>query len=80
MKKIIMLLMEVASLAEDIHAKTWEASQSTDLYMRECLGISNALQTIPGKLANNTSKLKEINKHIKKDSRKFKELKMILLI
>ena len=31
-------LMELPSLAEDIHVKTVEASQNTDLDMREFLG------------------------------------------
>ena len=53
-------LMELSSLAEDIHVKTREASQNTDLDMREFLGIDKALQTIQGELVNNTSKLTEI--------------------
>ena len=69
----------LSSLVEDIHVRTLEASQSTDLDMLEFLGIDIALQCIQGELLNNTSKLEEINKRIKKDTRKLEEVKMILL-
>ena len=59
-------LMELSPLGEDIHVKTREASQNTDLDMQEFLGIDKALQTIQGELVNNTSKLSEINERIKK--------------
>ena len=36
-------LKELSSLAEDIHVKAREASQNTDLDMREFLGIDKAL-------------------------------------
>ena len=39
-------LEELSSLVEDIHVKTREASQNTDLDMREFLGIDKALQSI----------------------------------
>ena len=65
-------LMELSTLAEDIHVKTREASQNTDNDLREFLGIDNALQTIQRELINNTSKLTEINKRIKKESKKLK--------
>ena len=42
--------------------------------MREFLGIDKALQSIQGELLNNTSKLKEINKHIKKATKKLEEV------
>ena len=45
--------MKPSSLAEDIHVKTREASQKTDLDMREFLGINKALQSIEGELLNN---------------------------
>ena len=67
-------LMELSSLVEDIHVKTREASQNTDLDMREFLGIDKALQSIQGELLNNTSKLTEINKCIKRDTKKLKEV------
>ena len=38
--------------------------------MREFLGIDKALQSIWGELLNKTSKLTEINQHIKRDTKK----------
>ena len=73
-------LMELSSLVEDIHVKTWEASQNTDLDMGEFLGINKALQSIQGELLNYTSKLTEINKRIKEIPKGWKKWKMILLI
>ena len=69
-----MPLEKLSSLAEDIRVKTREASQNTDLDMREFLGIDKALQTIHGELVNNTSKLTEINKRIKRDTKKLEEV------
>ena len=68
-------LKELSSLAEDIHVKTREASQNTNLDMREFVGIDKALQSIQGELLNNTSKLSEIDKHIKTDTKKLEEIK-----
>ena len=42
--------------------------------MREFLGIDNALQSTQGELLNNTSKLTEINKCIKRDTKKLQEV------
>ena len=67
-------LERFSSLVENIHIKTREASQNTDLNMREFLGIYKALQDIKGELLNNTSKLTEINKRIKRDTKKLKEV------
>ena len=39
-------LKDLSSLVEDIHVKTGEASQNTDLDMREFLTIDRALQSI----------------------------------
>ena len=64
----------LSSLVEDIHVKTQEASQNTNLDMREFLGIDKALQSIQGELLNNTSKLTEINKSIKRDTKKLEEV------
>ena len=61
-----MPLEELSSLDEDINVKTREASQNTDLDMREFLGINKALQSIQGELLDNTSKLTEIDKRIKR--------------
>ena len=58
-------LKELSSLVEDIHVKTTEVSQNTDLDMQEFLGIDKALQSIQGELLNNTSKLTEVDKRIK---------------
>ena len=68
-------LGELLSLFENIHVKTREASQNTDLDMREFLGIDKALQSIQGELLNNTSKLTETSKRIKRDTKKLKEVK-----
>ena len=62
------------SSVEDIHVKTREASQDTNLDMLEFLGIDKALQSIEGELLNNTSKLTEINKRIKRDTKKLEEV------
>ena len=67
-------LKELSSLVEDIHIKTREASQNTDIDMREFLGIDRVLQSIQGELLNNTSKLTEINKRIKRDTKKLEEV------
>ena len=67
-------LEELSSLVEDIHVKTREASQNTDLDMREFLRIDKALQNIQGELLNNTSKLTEINKRMKRDTKKLEEV------
>ena len=49
-------------------------SQQTLLDMREFLGIDKALQSIWGELLNKTSKLTEINQHIKRDTKKLEEV------
>ena len=53
-------LKELSPLVEDIHVKTREASQNTDLDMQEFLGIDKALQGKGVELLNNMSKLTEI--------------------
>ena len=67
-------LKELSSLTEEIHVKTREASQNTDLDMREFKGVDKALQSIQGELLNNTSKLTEIDKRFKRDTKKLKEV------
>ena len=62
------------SLVEDIHVKTQEASQNTDLNMQEFLGIDKVLQSMQGELLNNVSKLTEINKCIKRYTKKLQEV------
>ena len=63
-------LMELSCLVEDIHVKTRETSQNTGFDMQEFLEIDIALHRIQGELLNNTSKLTEINKRIKRDTKK----------
>ena len=65
--------MELLSLVEDIHVKTQEASQNTDLDMREFSGIDKFLQGIFG-LLNNALKLTKINERINKERKKLKEV------
>ena len=67
-------LEELSSLVEDIHIRTWEASPNTDVDMRGFLGMDKALQVIQGELVNITSKLTEINKRIKRDTKKLEEV------
>ena len=43
-------LEKFLSLVEDIHAKTREASQNTDLDMRDFFGIDKTLQSIRSEL------------------------------
>ena len=66
--------MEHSSLVEYIHVKTREVSQNTDLDMRKFLGIDKVLQSIQGELLNNVSKLTEINKCIKRYTKKLQEV------
>ena len=61
-------------MVEVIHVKTREASQNIDLDMREFLGFDRALQSVQGELLNNISKLTEIDKCIKRDTKKLKEV------
>ena len=61
---------ELSSLVKDVHVKTRESSLNTDLDMRDYLGIDKTLQSKQVELLNNTSKLTEINKRIKKDAKK----------
>ena len=42
--------------------------------MQEFLGIDKALQSIQSKILNNTSKLTEIDKRIKRDTEKLEEV------
>ena len=67
-------LKELLSLAEDIHVKTREASQNTDLNMREFLGIDKALQSIQCELLNNTSELTGIDESIQRDTKQLEEV------
>ena len=61
-------------MVEVIHVKTREASQNIDLDMPEFLGFDRALQSVQGELLNNISKLTEIDKCIKRDTKKLEEV------
>ena len=61
-------------MVEVIHVKTREASQNIDLDMHEFLGFDRALQSVQGELLNNISKLTEIDKCIKRDTKKLEEV------
>ena len=67
-------LVEPSSLVDDIHVKTRDTSQNTDHDMRKFLGIDKDLQSIQCELLNNTSKLTEIDKHIKRDTKKLQKV------
>ena len=67
-------LKELSSMVTDIHVKTREASQNTNLKMREFLRIDKALQSILGELLNNTSKLTGIDKRTQRDSKSLEEV------
>ena len=72
-------LKELSSLAENTHVKARGASQNTDIDIREFLGINKVLQSIQGELLNNTSKLTEIDKCIKRDTKNSEEVKNDLI-
>ena len=67
-------LFDLSSVVEEIHIKTRETSQNTNLDIREIVGIDKALQSINGELRNNTAKLSELDKQIKRDTAKLKEI------
>ena len=64
----------LSPLVDGIHVKTREESQNTDLDMQEFLEIDKALQSIQDELLNNMSKLTDINKSIKRDTKKLQEV------
>ena len=53
-------LKELSSLVEDIRIKKREASENTDLDMREFLGINKALKEIDKRIKRDTKKLEEV--------------------
>ena len=67
-------LEKLSSLVEDINVKTREASQYTDLDMREFLLVYKALQGIQGEFLNKMSRLAEIDKRSKRDTKKLEEV------
>ena len=80
-----LLLMELSSLVKDIHAKTREASQNTDLDMRAFLRIGKTLQIIQSDLVNNpptptpspSKKTKNKNKNKTKNKRNLKQQRLM---
>ena len=67
-------LEKLSSLVEDINVKTREASQYTDLDVREFLGVYKALQGIQGEFLNKMARLAEIDKRSKRDTKKLEEV------
>ena len=67
-------LSHLSSVVEEIHTRTRQALQNTDLDLRELLGIDKVLQLINGELHNNTAKLSEVDKRITQDIRKLKQV------
>ena len=67
-------LVKISSLAENIHVKIREASQNTDLDIREFLGIYKTLHSIQGRLINDTWTLTEIDDLIKEVSKRLEEV------
>ena len=67
-------LVKISSLAENIHVKIREASQNTDLDIREFLGIYKTLYSIQGRLINDTWTLTEIGDLIKEVSKRLEEV------
>ena len=68
------LLQRLLFCAKDFYLQIRETSQNTNYDKRKLLGLDKALQIIRGEVANNTSKLTVIHKHIKKESKKLKEV------
>ena len=68
-------LKELPKNAKESQNKIREATATqTDLDIREFLGIDKSLQSIQGELLNDTSKLTEINKSIKREEKKLEEV------
>ena len=68
------LLQRLSFCVKDIYLQIREASQNINHDKRKLLGLDKVLQIIRGEVANNTSKLTVIHKHIKKESKKLKEV------
>ena len=68
------LLQRLLFCAKEFYLQIRETSQNTNYDKRKLLGLDKALQIIRGEVANNTSKLTVIHKHIKKESKKLKEV------
>ena len=68
-------LKELPKNTKESQNKIREATATqTDLDIREFLSIDKSLQSIQGELLNDTSKLTEINKSIKREDKKLEEV------
>ena len=65
---------ELSRTITTVEHEVKEASQNTDLDMREMLGLE-ALQRLQGELANNLGKLTSIKEHIGREEQKLKDIK-----
>ena len=63
-------LQDLSRVIINVEHEIREASQNTDLDMREMLGLDKALQRVQGELANNLGKLTSINEHIEHEQQK----------
>ena len=68
-------LQDLAKTIPIVERGVKEASQNTDLDMREMLGLDRALQRVQGELANNLGKLTLIGDHIEREEQKLKDIK-----
>ena len=67
-------LEDLSTRLHDVDSALQEASKDTGLPVRELLALDKTLQRIQGELTNNVGKLGEIQKHITKEKKKFKEI------
>ena len=63
-------MQDLSGIITTVEHEVKEASQNTDLDMREMLGLDKALQRVQGELANNLGKLTSIKEHIEREEQK----------
>ena len=68
-------LQDLSKTISTVEHEVKEASQNTDLDMREMLGLDKALQRVQGELANNIGKLTLLEEHIEREEQKLKDIK-----
>ena len=68
-------LQDLSKTITTVEHEVKEASQNTDLDMREMLGLDKALQRVQGELANNLGKLTSIKEHVRTRRTKIKRCK-----
>ena len=68
-------LQDLSKTITTVEHEVKEASQNTDLDMREMLGLDKALQRVQGELANNLGKLTLIDEHVEREEQKLKDIK-----